>query len=135
MTDGLQKELATRLGELTGKPSTSKLYIHPVINSHRELGGGDDEISIISSAQQKKIYKNTFFDLSEKKQSIKESWHSDITFEPIPSDYAILRLTQLPGTGGGTFPNRSSGLSCISHGCNLICVRVLKNRHLVGVRI
>lgn len=29
-------------------------------------------------------------------------WHSDITFEPVPSDYAILRLTELPKTGGDT---------------------------------
>jgi len=77
------------------------LHIHPVANSGRELGGKDDEISVISSEQAKKIYKSRFFDLSDKKQSIKELWHSDITFEPIPSDYAILRLTELPKTGGG----------------------------------
>lgn len=95
----LQKELAQRLGELSGKPSTSKLHIHPVSNSGRRLGGNDDEISVISSEQAKEIYKNRSLDL--KKQSSKAGWHSDITFEPIPSDYAILRLTKLPSTGGG----------------------------------
>lgn len=27
---------------------------------------------------------------------------SDITFEPIPSDYAILKIVELPATGGDT---------------------------------
>jgi hypothetical protein len=100
----LQKELVQRLGELSGKPATSKLHIHPVSNSGRELGGKDDEISVISSEQAKKIYKDRLLFQSEKKQSGKEGWHSDITFEPVPSDYALLRLTQLPKTGGGTYP-------------------------------
>jgi alpha-ketoglutarate-dependent taurine dioxygenase len=101
ITNDLQKELVQRLGELSGKPSTSKLHIHPVSNSGRELGGKDDEISVISSEQAKKIYKGKIFFQTEKKQSGKEGWHSDITFEPVPSDYALLRLTQLPKTGGG----------------------------------
>lgn len=88
-----------RLGELSGKPSTSKLHIHPVANSGRRLGGKDDEISIIDSEQIKELYANRFV---SSKQSNKEGWHSDITFEPVPSDYTILRLTELPKTGGDT---------------------------------
>ena len=101
ITNDLQKELVQRLGELSGKLPTSKLHIHPVFNSGRQLGGKDDEISVISSEQVRNIYKDKIFFQSEKKQSGKEGWHSDITFEPIPSDYASLRLTQLPKTGGG----------------------------------
>jgi hypothetical protein len=100
ITDELQKELVQRLGELSGKPATSKLHIHPISNSARELGGKDDEISVISSEQAKKIYKDNSFFQSDKKQSGKEGWHSDITFETIPSDYALLRLTQLPKPAG-----------------------------------
>lgn len=100
LDNDLQKELAQRLGELSGKPETSKLHIHPVSNSGRRLGGKDDEISVISSEQAKQIYKNRFLNYN-KKQSSKGSWHSDITFEPVPSDYALLRLTELPKTGGG----------------------------------
>ena len=96
----LQKKLTQRLGELSGKPETSKLHIHPISNSGRRLGGKDDEISVISSEQAKEIYKNRFTN-GHKKQSAKEGWHSDITFEPVPSDYALLRLTELPKTGGG----------------------------------
>ncbi|RFU34463.1 hypothetical protein B7463_g1868, partial [Scytalidium lignicola] len=102
VTNELQKELVQRLGELSGKPKTSKLHIHPVSNSSRELGGKDDEISVISSEQAKKIYRGGIWKQQEKKQNGKEQWHSDITFEPIPSDYALLRLTQLPKTGGDT---------------------------------
>ncbi|KAL9608114.1 MAG: hypothetical protein Q9167_007038 [Letrouitia subvulpina] len=102
LDDQLQKELAQRLGELSGKPSSSKLHIHPVSNSGRDHGGNDDEISIISSLQAKTLYKGSFLDPNSKKQSGKDGWHSDITFEPVPSDYAILRLTQLPGVGGDT---------------------------------
>lgn len=93
-----QKELIQRLGQLSGKPSTSGLHIHPVVNSGREHGGKDDEISVINSEQQKKLYNNIRFG---RKQTQRRLWHSDITFEPVPSDYAILRLTQLPKTGGG----------------------------------
>ncbi|KAH9897097.1 TauD-domain-containing protein [Xylariomycetidae sp. FL2044] len=102
MTNDLQKELVQRLGQLSGKPSTSKLHIHPVINSGRgEHGDKDDEISVISSVSAKKIYAKQLAS-SVKSQSQKAQWHSDITFEPVPSDYALLRMTQLPETGGDT---------------------------------
>lgn len=98
LDDDLQKELIQRLGELSGKPSTSGLHIHPVANSGRENSVKDDEISVISSAQRKKLYN---FKSQTQKQSARREWHSDITFEPIPSDYTLLRLTELPKTGGG----------------------------------
>ncbi|KAJ9151209.1 TauD-domain-containing protein [Pleurostoma richardsiae] len=105
LTDDLQKELVQRLGELSGKPETSKLHIHPINNAGRQDGGKDDEISVISSKQAKRLYPGRFADAWEsgdRRQSGRNQWHSDITFEPIPSDYALLRLTQLPETGGDT---------------------------------
>ena len=102
MDDNLQKELAQRLGQLSGKPSSSGLHIHPVANSGREDNGFDDEVSVISSKMAKKIYKHGILDPTQKLQSGKGRWHSDITFEPVPSDYSILRLVELPGTGGDT---------------------------------
>ena len=101
MNNDLQKELAQRLGELTGKPSSSKLHIHPLFNSAHELGGSDDEISFINSVEMKRFNGGSFLDPREIKQSGKEGWHSDITYEPVPSDYAILRLIELPEVGGG----------------------------------
>ncbi|KAE8382511.1 putative alpha-ketoglutarate-dependent sulfonate dioxygenase [Aspergillus bertholletiae] len=98
LTDDLQKELAQRLGELSGKPKTSGLHIHPVANSRREISVKDDEISVINSTEGKKLYKSRVI----RHQTARKEWHSDITFEPIPSDYTILRLTVLPRTGGDT---------------------------------
>ena len=104
LNDDLQKELAQRLGELTGKPSSSKLHIHPFCNSDpaRKLGVTDNEVSVISSVEAKQLYRGSFLDQTELKQSNKDGWHSDITYEPVPSDYAILRLVELPKVGGGT---------------------------------
>ncbi|KAL2257833.1 hypothetical protein VTK26DRAFT_9112 [Humicola hyalothermophila] len=105
LTNDLQKELVDRLGKLSGKPATSGLHIHPVSNASREHGANDDEISVISSEQAKKLYADRYaspWNGGKHRQSGKHQWHSDITFEPIPSDYALLRLTQLPKTGGDT---------------------------------
>jgi alpha-ketoglutarate-dependent taurine dioxygenase len=72
------------------------------LNSERELGGSDPEISTISSVQHNIFYKKSAEDqLSPKKQN-SASWHSDIAFEPVPADYTSLRLVELPKTGGGT---------------------------------
>jgi alpha-ketoglutarate-dependent taurine dioxygenase len=102
LTNELQKTLILRLGELTGRPTTSGLHIHPLLNSERELGGDDPEISTISSIQNKKYYRApTNESLSPKKQSTAQ-WHSDIAFEPVPADYTSLRLVELPTTGGDT---------------------------------
>lgn len=99
LDNDLQKKLVQKLGELSGKPKTSGLHIHPVSNSGRRLGGNDNEISVISSEQVKQLYADRLY---KKSQSAKEGWHSDITFENVPSDYAVLRLTELPETGGDT---------------------------------
>ncbi|CCC13798.1 hypothetical protein SMACR_07308 [Sordaria macrospora] len=105
LTNDLQKQLILRLGELTGRPSTSGLHIHPILNSDRELGGNDPEISTISSVQNRKLYRDwsgeKAEELSTKKQYTSQ-WHSDIAFEPVPADYTSLRLVQLPKTGGDT---------------------------------
>jgi alpha-ketoglutarate-dependent taurine dioxygenase len=102
LTNDIQKALIHRLGQLAGKPATSTLHIHPILNSQRELGGSDPEISTISSVQFKKFYAKKGEDaLSPKKQSTAQ-WHADISFEPVPADYTSLRLTQLPRTGGDT---------------------------------
>lgn len=101
LSNDLQKELILRLGNLAGRPATSGLHIHPILNSERELGGNDPEISTISSIQHEKFYKKANSDeLSPKKQNTAQ-WHSDIAFEPVPADYTSLRLVQLPKTGGG----------------------------------
>ncbi|OAA61706.1 alpha-ketoglutarate-dependent sulfonate dioxygenase [Niveomyces insectorum RCEF 264] len=98
-----QKLLGQRLGELTGKPATSKLHRHALSNSKRgiavdENGKLDDEVSVISSEQQRKYYKDRFYG---EKQLAGVGWHADITFEHVPSDYAILKIVQPPEDAGG----------------------------------
>lgn len=101
LTDGLQKDLVHRLGQISGKPSDSTLHIHPVLNNTSEFGVVDAEISPVSSVQRKALaqiapppYKRRYDYFSQ--------WHSDIQYEPVPADYTSLRLTQLPKTGGDT---------------------------------
>ncbi|KAL4874398.1 hypothetical protein BJY04DRAFT_225066 [Aspergillus karnatakaensis] len=102
-----QKILGQKLGELTGKPETSKLHRHAVNNAGRKLtvnehGKLDDEISVISSETNRKYYGDRFVNNSRHLAS--EGWHADITFERVPSDYAILKITHSPEdqTGGDT---------------------------------
>ena len=130
INDENQKELMQRLGELSGKPSTSRLHIHPIYPvsaEARAYKGNDDEISVISSKfkeksskvytdtnqsqvtvsdkRANKIYaetKQSQVTVCEKKQSMMTEWHSDIAFEHVPADYTMLRLTEIPQTGGGT---------------------------------
>ncbi|KIX95091.1 uncharacterized protein Z520_09007 [Fonsecaea multimorphosa CBS 102226] len=102
LTNDLMKELTQRLGLLSGKPADTGLHIHPVSNSGRKLGGSDDEISVISSEQAKDLFKSQYDKYADKKQSSKHGWHSDISFEPAPADFTIMRATQLPKTGGDT---------------------------------
>lgn len=99
-----QKLLGQRLGELTGKPETSKLHKHALANSKRgiavdENGKLDDEVSVISSEQNRKYYADRYGYTAKRLAS--EGWHADITFEHIPSDYAILKVVQPPEDVGG----------------------------------
>ncbi|KAF2395493.1 alpha-ketoglutarate-dependent sulfonate dioxygenase [Trichodelitschia bisporula] len=112
-----QKTLGQKLGELTGKPATSKLHRHALSNSKRgiavdEHGRLDDEISVISSEQNRKLYDDRFSVGSKRLAS--EGWHADITFERIPSDYAILKITKLPGDGAGGDTLWASGYEAYS---------------------
>ncbi|KAL1601675.1 hypothetical protein SLS60_006590 [Paraconiothyrium brasiliense] len=92
------KELMLRITELSGCPESSGLHVHPLTEEGSELG---DQISVISSEKQKKGGGLTH-QLSDVSRFASAGWHSDITFEPVPSDYAMLKIHTLPGTGGDT---------------------------------
>ncbi|KAJ3295494.1 hypothetical protein HDU79_009007 [Rhizoclosmatium sp. JEL0117] len=94
-----QKEFADRLGRVTGKPSTSGLHIHPTTTESSELGGEALTISSDTGKLLGKLAANVYSSFSEFQS---KAWHSDITFEPVPSDYAILRLRHVPPEGGDT---------------------------------
>jgi len=105
LTADLQKELIQRIGLASGKPKTSGLHIHPILNSEREgYRVTDPEISTIDSELNKKIYKDAgkLSIITQSRKQKSGQWHSDIAFEPVPADYSSLRLVNLPKTGGDT---------------------------------
>jgi alpha-ketoglutarate-dependent taurine dioxygenase len=80
------------------QPESSGLHVHPLTEAGSELG---DQISVISSEKQKKGGGLTH-QLSDVSRFASAGWHADITFEPVPSDYAMLKIHTLPPTGGDT---------------------------------
>lgn len=93
---------------MAGRPKTSGLHIHPLLNATPGLGGDDPEISSISSkqfAKQRNGPEASFGTVNSKNVNLKKQnnsqWHSDIAFEPVPADFTSLRLIELPETGGG----------------------------------
>ncbi|KIY72057.1 taurine catabolism dioxygenase TauD TfdA [Cylindrobasidium torrendii FP15055 ss-10] len=84
---------AQRLPEGYSGEKTSRLHIHPISEDVPELG---KDISVISSTEG--IARAG--DHMSKRASA--GWHSDITFERVPSDYAILKMHTLPPVGGDT---------------------------------
>lgn len=92
------KEFVETASTLAGCPSSSTLHVHPLTEEGSELG---DQISVISSAKQKKGGGLTH-QLSDTSRLASVGWHADITFEAVPSDYAMLKIHTLPKTGGDT---------------------------------
>lgn len=103
LTVAEQKTLAQKLGKLTAKPDTSGLHIHPIAPAGgfvKDDGSGqtDPEVSIISSKLNKTLRKG----YEDGKSNDNSGWHSDITFEPVPSDYSILKIVESTTSGGDT---------------------------------
>jgi len=115
LTNDLQKKFILRMGELTGRPSSSTVHTHPTLNNNPEFSGGDVEISTISSAFRKKFYpKDERKSLRKNIRATEASWHSDIQFESVPADYTSLRIVQKPKNGGDTL--WASGISRYLYG-------------------
>jgi alpha-ketoglutarate-dependent taurine dioxygenase len=92
-----QKELGTRLGELSGKPATSKLHVHPISEDTPELTA---DVSVISSAGcapshftcavvDALVHRGIARAGYSRSARASNGWHADITFEHVPSDYAV----------------------------------------------
>ncbi|KZS95175.1 taurine catabolism dioxygenase [Sistotremastrum niveocremeum HHB9708] len=87
------KQVMYRLGEHSGRPKESGLHKHPLTEDSSELGA---EVSVISSE------KGLGFAEYYKSTRSSSGWHTDITFEKVPSDYSMLKIHTLPGVGGDT---------------------------------
>ena len=76
-----------------------------------------DEISIMSSDYFRK--ENTSRgSLSRCRKNGKKDWNTDITYEPVPSDYTIPRLVEVSGTSEGrilALQHRLRSMADISH--------------------
>ena len=99
LTQALLNKLATKISHASGKPTASKLHIHPLSKEFSESGqfiGGEKIDSEKDSEGRQISFK------SEKSNFASAGWHTDISFEPVPSDYAMLQLRTLPRTGGDT---------------------------------
>lgn len=98
LTPALMSRLATKLGELSGKPTSSKLHIHPLSKEFSELGEFKGEK--IDSEADNEGRQISF--KSEKSNFASAGWHTDISFEPVPADYSMLQLRTIPRSGGDT---------------------------------
>ncbi|KAE8151752.1 putative taurine catabolism dioxygenase, partial [Aspergillus avenaceus] len=98
LTATQMRQFGERLSTLAGCPQSSTLHIHPLTEEGSELG---DTISVISSEKQKRGGGLTH-QLSDTSRFASVGWHSDISFERVPSDYAMLKIHTLPSTGGDT---------------------------------
>ncbi|GAA5872842.1 hypothetical protein JCM16303_006850 [Sporobolomyces ruberrimus] len=89
--------LALALGRASDAPADSELHIHPTA----ELGeNGRPKVGKISNVASKDGRAITFKD--ERSDLASHGWHTDISFEPRPARYSMLRMTTLPPTGGDT---------------------------------
>ncbi|CEL11306.1 Putative TfdA family Taurine catabolism dioxygenase TauD [Aspergillus calidoustus] len=98
VTPQQMRDFAEKLTLLAGCPESSGLHVHPLTEEGSELG---DQISVISSVKQKKGGGLTH-QLSDVSRFASAGWHTDISFERVPSDYAMLKIHTLPETGGDT---------------------------------
>ncbi|KAL4912435.1 hypothetical protein BDW62DRAFT_216318 [Aspergillus aurantiobrunneus] len=98
VTPQQMQEFAMELTRLAGCPESSGLHVHPLTEEGSELG---DQISVISSEKQKKGGGLTH-QLSDVSRFASAGWHTDISFERVPSDYAMLKIHTLPESGGDT---------------------------------
>ncbi|KAI3323642.1 taurine catabolism dioxygenase [Xylariaceae sp. AK1471] len=99
-----QKLLCRKLGELTTRPSTSDLWIHPVNQTLLPDGTLDGEYMSPSRDPSKKLYtqEGGYSANTAKNQSRADGWHTDGSFENVPADYTLLHMKECPNTGGDT---------------------------------
>ncbi|CAM1501867.1 Fc.00g038510.m01.CDS01 [Cosmosporella sp. VM-42] len=113
VTPDQMKQFCLRLTEVAGclslcfwacslsrrfEPESSGLHVHLLTEEGSEL---DDQVSVISSEKEKKGGGLTH-QLSDFSQFASAGWHTDISFESVPSDYAMLKIHTLPPNGGDT---------------------------------
>lgn len=79
LTVEMQKEFIDLLGKLSGRPATSGLHVHPLIEGKRDVGVNeknefDEKISVISSQLSQKLDSKSY---GERYTNAKKGWHSE----------------------------------------------------------
>ena len=97
-----QKLLCHKLGQLTTRPFTSGLNIHPLNQTELPDGTIDAELTTLARDPSKKLVKQAGFGKHEKKQSHADGWHTDCSYENVPADYTLLHMKKTPSAGGDT---------------------------------
>lgn len=101
-----QKRFCDLLGKLSGRPEENGLHVHPIYRDKGNLtlpdGTTDENIYVINAAAQKKIYKTMARRALEEPRDLSREWHSDSTFETVPSDFSFLKMEETPPHGGDT---------------------------------
>ncbi|KAM3070827.1 hypothetical protein ACMFMG_009745 [Clarireedia jacksonii] len=97
-----QKLLCHRLGQLTTRPYTSGLNIHPLNQTELPDGTIDAELTTLARDPKKKLVQQAGFGKKEKKQSHSDGWHTDCSYENVPADYTLLHMKVTPAAGGDT---------------------------------
>ncbi|SLM37773.1 alpha-ketoglutarate-dependent sulfonate [Lasallia pustulata] len=79
-------------------PKENYLHIHPLNNFNDDL---DKNLNVITSYQARPA-EDIFRNSAERHLGARGGWHADIGYEPHSADYTVLKLTQLPESGGDT---------------------------------
>ncbi|KAI9339116.1 hypothetical protein BDR26DRAFT_862663, partial [Obelidium mucronatum] len=90
-----QNQLVDLLGKAGGKPATSGLHKHP-----SSKGDDYENRKHVVSSERSKAFMDEYYGGRGELHSV--GWHSDITDENIPSDYASLKIIDAPEAGGDT---------------------------------
>ncbi|KAJ7084124.1 hypothetical protein C8R44DRAFT_651612, partial [Mycena epipterygia] len=91
--------LADKLGKLSGRPEGSGLHIHPSTVEDSELGNLNGTLTVVLLSILCRAKACRF---GHGSQFASREWHSNITFEPVPSDFATLKIHTLSEVGGDT---------------------------------
>ncbi|GJN93386.1 hypothetical protein Rhopal_006440-T1 [Rhodotorula paludigena] len=91
------EQFALALGRASGAPADSDLHIHPTAALGED---GRPKVGTISNKAGAMGRQINFKD--ERSELASQGIHSDISFEPRPARYSMLRMHTLPPTGGDT---------------------------------